>query len=151
MWFWYRLFLFAAPSADEKYVFWNVRFFRHLILFLISLLVLLPSAGFISVTLQNNRLVEDKKLLSEQNQLLLSELAVLSDPGPVLTVSEEPQIPTEPDSPKEASFSYQELYPDLYCNPASKQSWPEKTAFLTLTTALPSIRMIFLPNWTSTM
>jgi peptidoglycan/xylan/chitin deacetylase (PgdA/CDA1 family) len=111
--------------------FGSVRFFKHLILFLIALMILLPSAGFLSVTIQNNRLVKEMKYLSEQNQLLLNEVAELSDFEPDLAVDTEPQIPTEPDTPEEASFSYQELYPDLYCTPATEQSWPEKTAFLT--------------------
>jgi peptidoglycan/xylan/chitin deacetylase (PgdA/CDA1 family) len=113
-----------------------------LILFVLALAIALPAAGFIRASVICGRLSRENQNLVQQNLILQSELASRGEqkgnlaaetsssggsaaPDTLLQTVGDTGIPNEP------SFSYQALYPDLYCQPPKEQKRPEKTVFLT--------------------
>lgn len=109
--------------------FGSVRFFKHLILLTLLLLILVPSSLCIVFSVQKNNLVSEvsslSKQISDQADSAARVLAILPDASlpATATASLSPDI----DVP-----SYQALYPDLYCEPNEEELLAvDNTAHLT--------------------
>ena len=85
----------------------SVRFFKHLILSTVALMIIVPTVLAVVFGVQNHRnkqLVEDLKRYSSESQLPKMEYLVGVDYSEVITVP---------------SFEYQLDYPDMYVEPAA--------------------------------
>lgn len=119
----------------------SVRFFKHLILTVIALLIVVPTVGCVSLALQCHNL---KVLIEEQAAqiaLITSETAFAGDISaeqadasdskvkePILTVYAADQLPDD----TEDAIPYQLLYPELYVeNDFHYVAEDEKTIYLT--------------------
>lgn len=113
-----------APSREGRYL-GSVRFFKHLILTVLALLILIPtilSIMFGVSLVQTRRALDDLQLRINQLQSSVSQAE--SPPGK----NEEPPhaqaLPPESSKPDESSApelpAYQSLYPDLYAQPVER-------------------------------
>lgn len=118
--------------------FGSIRFFKHMILLALAFFALLPYAVLIFVSVSYNVIDQENRRLSEQ--ILQAQVTRRDAPHENKAFGLEAMLPAvellnplkEPigeHSPP--SFSYQGLYPDLYCAPPVNQVNKEKTAYLT--------------------
>lgn len=114
------------PSQKGGYM-GSVRFFKHLILAILALAILIPTTLSI---LFGVSLVQTKAELVKLQQA--SQSPPPATPGDASPNGSEPGEPSQPEDPRPEVPSYQALYPDLYAQPVERNSVDiEKTIYLT--------------------
>ena len=114
------------PSQKGGYM-GSVRFFKHLILAILALAILIPTTLSI---LFGVSLVQTKAELVKLQQS--SQSPPPAAPGDASPNGSEPGETSQPEDPRPEVPSYQALYPDLYAQPVERNSVDiEKTIYLT--------------------
>ena len=114
------------PSQKGGYM-GSVRFFKHLILAILALAILIPTTLSI---LFGVSLVQTKAELVKLQQA--SQSPPPAAPGDASPNGSEPGETSQPEAPRPEVPSYQALYPDLYAQPVERNSVDiEKTIYLT--------------------
>jgi peptidoglycan/xylan/chitin deacetylase (PgdA/CDA1 family) len=110
--------------------FGSVRFFKHLILIVVLLIIIALIIALVCLARENDRL----NLTVKELEAALSGNTVNTPEEGQNTADVPSDIPPGADSGNsaDASFPYQELYPDLYCdNDVTFQNAADKTIYLT--------------------
>ena len=115
-----------SPAAPPLYI-GSVRFFKHMILTVLALAILAPTALSVIFGIQNISL---RGRVNELSQALAEAEASTPEPAPTPTPS---PIPTPEPTPLPAEHpSWQDLYPELYAIPAARSTvYEDKTVYLT--------------------
>jgi len=113
----------------------SVRFFKHLILSTVALMIIIPTVLAIVFGVQNSRnkqLAEELKKYSSESQLPKMEYLTGVDYTDVITVS---------------SFPYQETYPDMYVERSEfvEEEGDRPVIYLTFDVAVKLFSNIFCP------
>ena len=115
------------PPPQEGGYLGSVRFFKHLILTVLALAILIPTTLSI---LFGVSLAQTKAELVKLQQS--SQSPPPAAQGDAAQKGNEPGEPSQPEGPQPEVPAYQALYPDLYAQPAERNSVDiEKTIYLT--------------------
>ncbi len=122
--------------------FGSVKFFKHVIICIICLCVLIPTILSVAFSVQNQKLVAKNAEITEQFQnqgiaLQQAETALLEKQqgqSQMLAPAGESaeSVPEkDPSAAREPSFDYQAFYPELYCEASASFVKKDKTLYLT--------------------
>lgn len=124
-----------APLPQEDGYLGSVRFFKHLILTVLALAIVVPTVLSvilgISLRLTKAELSQVRQSAGQLQQALL-ENDLPDEPGELAKLTDAPQEPPEKnEGPAPERPAYQDLYPDLYAQPAERNSVDvEKVVYL---------------------
>lgn len=106
----------------------SVRFFKHLILAVITLMIAIPAGLCILWGMRIHRLDADNRTLTQQLEALQAETATVEVNGTLLQETGGIRLQ---DRTWTDDLAYQELYPALYCTPPADSVYEEKVIYLT--------------------
>ena len=116
----------ALPERESLEMYWgSVRFFKHLILACIALMIVIPAGLCVFWGLRAHQLDAVNRELVLQLETLQAPAAAAADPSQA-----EAGFPLQERVWTE-ELPYQKLYPDLYCTPPTEPVYLEKVICLT--------------------